>query len=218
MDVDLVESSGLMGMTPKTLDRRVLRSRQKLCEALLEELKEGQRMEALSVTAIATRAGVTRKTFYAHFHSLDDIVRQIAANLFLRAISQVADDALTLPIADSRVGVSILSHLTDDMETIALLATQCPSNVFLEPAGEAIAQLLDRIVSVNALPPLEGYVHEYVAQIIGGAFRGTIIVWAERGFKETPEAASKILMTLLGPGTDDLLMRRCGLPASEQSF
>lgn len=210
MTVDLLESRGLMGTAAKPVDRRILRSRQKLCDALLEELKEGQRMEALSVTTISTRAGVTRKTFYAHFHSLDDIVRQIAANLFQRAISQVADEALTLPVADSLVGVSILSHLADDMETIALLATQCPSNVFLEPAGEAISQLLDRIVSVNALPPLEAFVHEYVAQIIGGAFRGTIIVWAHRGFKETPEAASEILMTLLGPGTDDLLERRSG--------
>lgn len=208
MDGDLGESSGLMGTVAKPIDRRILRSRQKLCNALLDELKDGEQLEALSVSTIATRAGVTRKTFYAHFQSPDDVVRQIAANLFQRAISQVEDEVLTLPVADSRLGVSILSHLADDMATIALLATRCPSAVFLEPAGEAIAELLHRIVGVNALPPLETHVHDYVAQIIGGAFRGAIIVWAERGFKETPEAAAKILMTLLGPGTDDLLQGR----------
>ncbi|MCE7999086.1 MAG: TetR/AcrR family transcriptional regulator [Rhodobiaceae bacterium] len=208
MDVDLLESSGLMGTTPKPLDRRVRRSRQKLCEALLDELKQGERLETLSVSTIAARAGVTRKTFYAHFQSLDDVVRQIAAHLFQRAISEVEDEVLTLPVADSRLGVSILSHLADDMETIALLATRCPSAVFLEPAGEAIAELVHRIVRINTLPPLEAHMHDYVAQIVGGAFRGAIIVWAERGFKETPEAAAKILMTLLGPGTDDLLHQR----------
>lgn len=206
--VDLGASSGLMGTAEKPVDRRILRSRQKLCDALLDELKDGQQLEVLSVSTIAARAGLTRKTFYAHFHSPDDVVRQIAANMFQRAVSQVENDALTLPVADSRLGISILSHLADDMETIALLATRCPSAVFLEPAGEAIAELLDRIVSVNALPPLDAHVHEYIAQIIGGAFRGAIIVWAERGFKETPEAAAKILMTLLGPGTDALLNQR----------
>ncbi len=192
----------------KPIDRRILRSRQKLCDALLAELRDGHKLEDLSVSTVAARADLTRKTFYAHFHAPDDVVRHVAASLFQRAVSSVEDDALTLPVAESRVGVSILSHLADDMETIALLATQCPSAVFLEPAGEAIAQLLDRIVSVNKVPPLDAHVHEYVAQIIGGAFRGAIIVWAERGFKETPEAAAKILMTLLGPGTDDLLRGR----------
>eukprot|EP00439_Symbiodinium_sp_Y106_P087899 s1_g435.t1 len=200
-----MDSRGLAKTAAKPVDRRILRSRQKLCDALLAELREGQKLEDLSVSTIASRADLTRKTFYAHFHSPDDVVRHVAASLFQRAVGAVEDDALTLPVAESRVGVSILSHLADDMETIALLATQCPSAVFLEPAGEAIAQLLDRIVSVNAVAPLDAHVHEYVAQIIGGAFRGAIIVWAERGFKETPEAAAKILMTLLGPGTDDLL-------------
>lgn len=203
-----MNSSGLIGKTSKPVDRRILRSRQKLCNALLAELREGQRLENLSVSTIALRAGLTRKTFYAHFHSLDDVVHQIADSLFQRAVAQVDDAALSLPVSESRLGVSILSQLAGDMETIALLATRCPSAVFLEPAGDAIAQLLDRIVRVNALPPLDAHVHEYVAQIVGGAFRGAIIVWAGRGFKETPEAAAKILMTLLGPGTDDLLLGR----------
>ena len=203
-----MESGELQGTTAKPIDRRILRSRQKLCQALLEELKEGHRLETLSVSTIAARSGLTRKTFYAHFHSLDDVVGQIAANSFQRAISQVEDEALNLPVADSRLGVSILSHLADDMETIALLATQCPSALFLEPAGEAIAQLLDRIVCVNKLPPLEEHVHEYLAQIVGGAFRGAVMAWAKRGFRENPEAASKVLMTLLGPGTDNLLQQQ----------
>ncbi len=208
MTTGIIGSSNVRATAAKAVDRRVLRSRQKLCDALLAELRDGQKLEDLSVSTIAARADLTRKTFYAHFHSPDDVVRQIAANLFQRAVGEVEDDALTLPVAESRVGVSILSHLADDMETIALLATQCPSAVFLEPAGEAIAQLLDRIVSANEVAPLDAHVHEYVAQIIGGAFRGAIIVWAERGFRETPEAAAKILMTLLGPGTDDLLRGR----------
>jgi AcrR family transcriptional regulator len=54
-------------------DRRTLRTRQLLTEAL-GELVRTKRYEAITVQEIADRANVGRSTFYAHFTDKDDLV------------------------------------------------------------------------------------------------------------------------------------------------
>lgn len=60
-------------MTTKKMDRRILRTRQLLSQALVELMQE-QHYERITVQDIVDRANVGRSTFYAHFENKDDLL------------------------------------------------------------------------------------------------------------------------------------------------
>ncbi|MXP24212.1 hypothetical protein GIY30_23040 [Gordonia sp. HNM0687] len=55
-----------------TADARIFRTRTKLADALLSELRDDSK--AISVGSVAARASVGRSTFYTHFATLDELV------------------------------------------------------------------------------------------------------------------------------------------------
>ena len=57
-------------------DKRVIRTRSHLAQALIE-LSCQQGYEAVTVQNITTRAGVNYRTFYRHYNSKDDLLRDV---------------------------------------------------------------------------------------------------------------------------------------------
>ena len=58
-------------------DRRSVRTRRALRQALAEEICSTGDLSRVTVTAVTERAGVTRRTFYSHFRDIPDLVNQI---------------------------------------------------------------------------------------------------------------------------------------------
>ena len=56
------------------LDRRTTRTRAALREALAAEVVATGDLTKVTVTAVADRAGVTRRTFYSHYRDIPDLV------------------------------------------------------------------------------------------------------------------------------------------------
>lgn len=56
-------------------DRRVVRTKTALTKALFELLGEKE-FSKISITELAQRADVDRKTFYLHYHSVDEILEE----------------------------------------------------------------------------------------------------------------------------------------------
>ena len=64
---------------PQSTDRRSVRTRRALRQALAEEIDATGDLTLVTVTAVTERAGVTRRTFYSHFRDIPDLVNQIEA-------------------------------------------------------------------------------------------------------------------------------------------
>lgn len=66
----------------KHIDRRILRTRRAIHTAFIELLTEYE-YEKITITALAKRADIDRKTFYTHYSSIDtlfeDVIRQQTA-------------------------------------------------------------------------------------------------------------------------------------------
>ncbi len=62
-------------------DRRVRRTIESIHSALFSMLEEGP-YDGITVTALAERADINRKTFYMYYTGIDDLVRHIEAELF----------------------------------------------------------------------------------------------------------------------------------------
>src|SRR5262245_38237045 len=63
-------------MTRKDADPRARRTRQMLCDALIDLVSE-RGFDAVTVGDIAARAGVNRATFYRHYQDKYDLVARI---------------------------------------------------------------------------------------------------------------------------------------------
>lgn len=64
---------------PQSTDRRSVRTRRALRQALADEIDATGDLTRVTVTAVTERAGVTRRTFYSHFRDIPDLVNQIEA-------------------------------------------------------------------------------------------------------------------------------------------
>jgi AcrR family transcriptional regulator len=91
----------------KSIDRRAARTRVKLHDALLALLAE-QGYEAIAVSDICARAGVSRSAFYAHYADKDDLIRGGLDHLG-RLASAPAGGCDARPA----FGVSLLQHARD---------------------------------------------------------------------------------------------------------
>lgn len=82
---------------PAGVDRRIVRSRRAIMRAF-EELLAERPLDKITVSAIAQRADVDRKTFYQHFGSISGLIDALADDFAARVLDGVAaPDATGMP-------------------------------------------------------------------------------------------------------------------------
>lgn len=190
--------------TPTT-DRRALRTRHALVEALAEEIVEAGDLTRVTVTAVSERAGVTRRTFYSHFRDIPDIVARAEDDLLaglvchVTSISQVnlAELHECLDAHEPCPGlVGLLEHMAKHGRLYAALlgeggdpgfAPRIKDAVF----GAVIGRAMDGIDERAVGPFLEYYVSYVISAEVGVIGR-----WFEGGLAESPDTMARI-MTLL---------------------
>ena len=187
----------------RPLDPRIARSRRAVGNALMELLAEGRPYAELTVSEVAVRAGLTRKTFYAHFGSIDAVVCDLATDLFTGTLLAIGDDAFVLPLAESKLGDSIFRQLHEHLDVLEPLAKLCPTALFLEPAREAVQTILfGRFLAINDLDPISDFDRDYLAHLASATLHGAITAWASRGFKDSPEEVAAFALELMAPVTN----------------
>lgn len=184
-------------------DPRIIRTKLAVERALMDLLATGKPYAELTVSEVAAHAGVTRRTFYAHFSSVDELVREIASSLFRAAVAEVKDASFALPLTGSGLGRAIFGHLHERFDRLVPLVTCCPSALFVEPARKVTVDVIfPRILGANHVGATNEFEREYLAHLAGAVLHAGITAWAERGFQDDPDAVADFLMSLLGPAAD----------------
>lgn len=94
-------------MTKKRDDRRTARTRQAILSAFVALVLE-RRYDAIRVSEIIARADVGRSTFYEHFRSKDDLLRQ-SMDWLLRILAEAAS-----PGADAARLAFVVGHFWEN--------------------------------------------------------------------------------------------------------
>lgn len=94
-----MEQRSPQGGRPK-LDRRVARTRYAIKDAF-ERLVVERGLDKVTVSAIAAEADIDRKTFYAHFGSVEGLLESIANDMVSQVLDEV--DSALMPLADKDV-------------------------------------------------------------------------------------------------------------------
>ncbi|MBC8271832.1 MAG: TetR/AcrR family transcriptional regulator [Gammaproteobacteria bacterium] len=186
-------------------DPRIIRSKAAIQQALLNQIAIGRDFESLTVSEIAERASLTRKTFYARFGSLGQVVESVIIELFSDIASRIDDTMLRIPMTNNSGSMLVFRAYEAQREILAPLIRHCPTALFIKPVGFVVSNLLRRTIAINDLQPMNEADEAYLVAVIASTIHGVLSVWVERGFSESPEQVAVFLDNLLVDGLQKLL-------------
>ena len=186
-------------------DPRIIRSKAAIQQALLNQIAIGRDFESLTVSEIAERAGLTRKTFYARFGSLGQVVESVIIELFSDIASRIDDTMLRIPMTNNSGSMLVFRAYEAQREILVPLIRHCPTALFIKPVGFVVSNLLRRTIAINDLQPMNEAEEAYLVAVIASTIHGVLSVWVERGFSESPEQVAVFLDNLLVDGLQKLL-------------
>lgn len=191
-------------------DPRGLRTRAAVEDALLDALGAGKQQTDLTVTEISKAAGITRKTFYAHYASLDDVVAARLGRVFEDVLPLFEGPALKLPWASRALTEATLTQLACHRETLTPLLLRANGAPFMTAASEAAEVLLTRALAINCLPPLATAPRTYLLAMIAGVTHGLLHAWARRDFSDPAKDLAVVMDAALSEGIQRLLIPPSG--------
>jgi AcrR family transcriptional regulator len=200
-----VNTTSLPAPSNTRADPRIVRSETSIRQALLDCLAAGREFNTLTVSEIASDAGVTRKTFYARFGSLEQVVDRMVADVFADIAAQIDDEMLRLPLKDNSLAMLVFKACEENQTVLSSLVRQCPAGLFLEPASVVASSLLDRAIRVNNVSPMPDVNREYLVMTVTTMIHGVLTVWIKRGFSESTEQVASFIDTLLAEGLQKIV-------------
>jgi AcrR family transcriptional regulator len=156
------------------MDRRTLRTRQALHQALIRLVME-RGYDEVSVADIADAANVGRSTFYAHFTDKDDLLRSGMGYLKSMLIDPAGDDPD--PLQFSRF---LTEHLREQRKLYRAMMQGGSGPIILSSLRASICEVVrDGLRKQRKAPP-----DEVEVQFIVGAYVAVATWWLDRGAKE----------------------------------
>ncbi len=180
------------------MDRRQRRTRAAIFSAF-SSLLERQSYGSITVQQIIDRADVGRSTFYAHFGTKEDLLRELCGELFGHVMSSAAGGEPGLysrEAAPGSVFCHLLQHLKNGDGCVARLLCSESSGIFLSYFRDQ----LERLVR-GSFPPLSGgeLPEGFLINHLCGSFVEMALWWAKRGMPESPEQLSRYFEAVTAP-------------------
>lgn len=182
--------------TKAKVDRRIVRTRDTLGDALVELMQE-KAFDEITVQEVLDRAGVGRSTFYAHYRDKDD--------LFLSDVEDFFDLISTLL---TRRGVSLervapvdelFAHVSEAREFYnAMVASGKLQDVLDLGRGFFARSIEERLVMAHVeMEPVQLKAHAYA---LAGALFALLDWWIDHGMAEKPEAMDALFHRMVWSG------------------
>lgn len=154
----------------KREDRRVTKTKTAIREAFSELLNE-EGLDAITVTALAQRADIDRKTFYTHYRTIDEVLDDVARRR-LSTVLEGVDVATFFDDLEANT-FTILENINALLEDEKLIARPPVAEAFDKVLrlysriiGEAIVACVDGDVSPRVKEEFELTVHYYVGGVL----------------------------------------------------
>ena len=178
-----------------TEDRRIIRTRKKLKDAVLTLVKEKD-FKAISITEIAKVAGCNRVTFYSHYEDSTQVLADIFKD-YLDELAQYYRDSYkgkeTFTLSDPTLSIPIFTFVYNNqfVFSLMLMGEVIPGsqNTFCETLGSIGRKELTLQQEIWFDKEAINFYETY-------AFLGLFIYWIKQGFKSTPEEMAKRLAFL----------------------
>ena len=185
------------------MDRRQQKTRTAIFSAFTSLLAE-KSYSKITVQEIIDAANVGRTTFYAHFETKDDLLKELCEELFGHIISSAMDCTHTHGLysdkdAPESVFCHLLQHLQEnDKNFIALLSCES-SEMFLRFFKDSLNELI-RFQFINQNRNANTDIpQDFLINHISGSFVEMVLWWIKGHRKQTPEDLDRYFRAVIEP-------------------
>ncbi len=189
------------------MDRRVIRTRRMLGDALLALITETGDYDAITVDALTTRADLRRATFYLHYKSIDEVLLDALQARFDQLAEQGAPHA-DRDVFGGKTHVEALritfQHAADHRALYRILFASKSAIVITRRVRDTIAALV--LQGLQKLPPDSlSIAPEIIAQTIAAVETGLLAWWLETDAPFTADQMAESAHRLINDGIRALL-------------
>ena len=185
------------------MDRRQQKTRTAIFSAFTSLLAE-KSYSKITVQEIIDAANVGRTTFYAHFETKDDLLKELCEELFGHIIGSAMDCTHTHGLysdgsAPESVFCHLLQHLQEnDKNIIALLSCES-SEMFLRFFKDSLNELVrSQFINQNRKANTD-IPEDFLINHISGSFAEMALWWIKGHRKQTPEDLDRYFRAVIEP-------------------
>lgn len=198
-------------MSQSKPDRRVLRTRQSMRDALIELMLE-KPYEKITIQEIIDRANVGRATFYNHYRDKDDLllcgVAELTQNQEEDSPQKIGDQTQIPPAPNTVETANMFRHSQQNKRIHQVLFKRNRENVILEEIKAVlyarVEEQLEQLANTASEPAVPIPI---LAHFMSGGLWSLINWWHENDFPYTPEEMDEFFQQTAMPGTLKLLGR-----------
>ncbi len=194
------------GLSSQKTDRRILRTREVLGDALVNLILE-KPFDSITVQDVLDRAGVSRSTFYVHYGDKNDLLLSDADEFFqgmATALSRRRESSdRVAPVRE------LFAHLEHARHFHAALVTAGRIHDVMELARGHFARGIDQ--RLTELPRAMGTSPERrlaLSQAFAGALLSMLTWWINRGMPESPEEIDDLYHGMVWSGVQSASAKR----------
>jgi AcrR family transcriptional regulator len=180
------------------IDRRVLRSRDRLGDAMIALIQE-KPFDEITVQEVLDRAGVSRTTFYAHYRDKDD--------LFMSDVDEFLEGAAAMLSrkreASGRVAPveEFFAHVAEGRKLYDALVASDRIDDFLELARGHFARGIERrLADSGRARGLEPATRAALSHALAGAMLSLMKWWIDRGMTAPPSEMDDLFHRMVWSG------------------
>ncbi len=205
--------------TPR-LDRRTARTRKALRDALAAEIVATGDLGQVTVTAVADRAGITRRTFYSHYRDIADLVSCIEEEALCDLSQLVREIAqVTLPELETAINhfepcprsMEVFDYFLSEGSHLAPLLSESGDPAFAEKIKSMVREVVHARASegfvLKDVSPVAVSMLDYYLTFVISAEVGVVVRWLNTGMAEPPEIMARMMTALLFVRPGDLYGR-----------
>jgi AcrR family transcriptional regulator len=189
------------------MDRRALRTRQALHDALIRLILERD-YDEISVVDVADAANVGRSTFYAHFTDKDDLLRGGTERLRGILLAEHANAVAGEDQPGQRtLGFSafMTAHLKERHDLYRAMMRGRAGPIILDRIREFLCDIVrGELAAAVDMSASRGQASEIAVQFLVGAYMSVLTWWLDRGAKEPPEQIDRTFRKLALSALDAL--------------
>ena len=192
----------MLNPIPKN-DRRILRTRKLLWEALIALIEEKDYSE-ITIQDIADRANVNRVTFYLHYRDKQDLLEKSVEVIFEELASKTSPltgDKFRLDIPPEGMTL-VYRYIAENAKFYRIILGKNGIPFLVDRFRKYLAELTIQRFQMVSSQESQGRISlEIVAQYAAGSIIGLITWWQENDMPIPPEefAYQTLLLTAYGP-------------------
>lgn len=180
------------------MDRRQKKSRDAIFNAF-STLLEKKAFNNITVQEIIDEANVGRSTFYAHFDTKDELLREMCTEIFEHIFSNELSSEYSHDFSGTDQGLQeelthLLYHLKDNRGNIVGLFNSESSEIFMRYFREYLTKVFLQFPEhIRKDIP-----QDFTLNHLTGSFTEAVRWWIKNGMKNAPEIIVSYYMKLIG--------------------